>query len=1354
MKALTILAWVLAIGLGAATVQAAGAGDGLRRPLGGHVPTALASAIPLPPSLPAPKAMGEELTITVVLQRADQAGFEQFLREVYDQQSPRYRKFLTPLELADRYGPSTGAYAQVRDYFEREGFTLVADSANRQTLTLRSSRQNAERALSVRVGDYRIGERTFFANDTDPQLPAEIASKVNAIVGLSSLARPEPQWNAVVKAFGAVWYQLCKLAEGPAPTVLNSITSEASNTPPKSQCGSPPDLIRDVRTHSGPLAAPVPWKSARGTGQKVGILAYDTFVPNDVANFLAFAALPASNIAKLSQVHVNGGATLGANQDEVLLDITTVMAVAPGAQVVVYDSPANASFQSIFNAMVNDHVSIISNSWAYCENQTTLSDVQSLDAIFQTAAAAGISVFNASGDSGTTCLNGAPNTVAVPASAPNATAVGGSSLTTGPGGVYVSEKWWNGTSDTPPTGQGGYGTSQFFNRPAYQNGLTNAAMRSVPDVAVNSDPARGVMICKESGGGCPTGGLFGGTSVGAPYWAAFTAILNEAQGQNVGLLNPQIYPLAATPAFHSATSMGSDFAHVGLGSPDMNRLHLALAGQTAGVVSASTSTVVPYAFGLPPADGAPIQGPPADGSTPMQIVVSLRDIDGNVVSGKTVTLAKNAGSGAVITPPSGVSSAANGTVTFTVTNLVAENVDFTANDVTDGVMLAPQSVTFAVPPAAGASINASPNIVLNDGIATTTITVTLQDALARPTPGKLIQLAQGAGRSVISGPAPPVTNASGQVVFTATDLFVETVTYTAVDVTDGNLPIPGTAVVNFGGQGEFSCVTGGSPTPAPGFSLTPFSTGYATGNLFFGNVNWGCRGASYPGFAADGSAYVANFVDGALFKLPPQGGAATSGNKLSTLGPTTFGPVFGKDGKLYINRGATTGNFFTGAIFEIDPTTRAVLRTVMSGITCPQPMVVDPLSGDLFTDDACFGAGSDNPSIWRISNPGSANPTLSVYTTLPSTPAGWLSFAPDGTLYVPQHVTNPAGSPVLRISGTNVPGTPTQTPVPGLNTLYWVTVGEVLPNGAAKSLIILDGVTLKLQLADITTNPPTFTDLTTTPSGSGVIGPDGCLYLSSIDTIFKLAPTGGGCGFNPTNPGPSFTLSPASVSPAAAQGTTHTLVAELKNMGVPAGTGVTFRIDGANAQLRSAVTDAAGKATITYTGVVIGTDRIVASATVAGTQTTSNQATITWTGAGGKHATFLSLNGAPGSATAGVQTTLAASLFDVAVVPNTPIAGATHPVHAGAAVLQWGHQCAGTRRLPRYCLRRRVPSRYWKLLGRRHAIAGHVGPVTSGAWPAQHGLGDIAVVGSGGHGVHADGNGHRHFADRGRIVPQ
>ena len=109
---------------------------------------------------------------------------------------------------------------------------------------------------------------------------------------------------------------------------------------------------------------------------------------------------PASRIDQVSQRHVNGGASAGSDQADVLVDVDTALLFAPGAQVRVYDAAftgRGTSFQTLFNAMINDHVTVISNSWAYCEDQTTLADVESIDAILASAAGTGISVFNASG---------------------------------------------------------------------------------------------------------------------------------------------------------------------------------------------------------------------------------------------------------------------------------------------------------------------------------------------------------------------------------------------------------------------------------------------------------------------------------------------------------------------------------------------------------------------------------------------------------------------------------------------------------------------------------------------------------------------------------------------------------------------------------------------------------------------------------------------------------------------------------------------------------------------------------------------------------------------------------------------
>src|SRR5215831_16471231 len=64
--------------------------------LPGHVLPALTGATPVPPT---PGAGAEPLTLTVVLQRTDQAGFDRYLHEVYDPASPQFRHFLSQGEI-------------------------------------------------------------------------------------------------------------------------------------------------------------------------------------------------------------------------------------------------------------------------------------------------------------------------------------------------------------------------------------------------------------------------------------------------------------------------------------------------------------------------------------------------------------------------------------------------------------------------------------------------------------------------------------------------------------------------------------------------------------------------------------------------------------------------------------------------------------------------------------------------------------------------------------------------------------------------------------------------------------------------------------------------------------------------------------------------------------------------------------------------------------------------------------------------------------------------------------------------------------------------------------------------------
>jgi subtilase family serine protease len=171
----------------------------------GHVLGALAKATRIKS---APHAGDSPITLTLTLNRDDQAGFERYLHEIYDPHSKNFHHFLTQPEIAARFGPSQTRYDAVLAYLKDRGFTLVEGSANRMTITVRGTRAMAQRSFDTRIGDYRIGKISFYANAANPALPADLAPDVQSIEGLANLARPRSTTKAIKWVIGTA---ICSL---------------------------------------------------------------------------------------------------------------------------------------------------------------------------------------------------------------------------------------------------------------------------------------------------------------------------------------------------------------------------------------------------------------------------------------------------------------------------------------------------------------------------------------------------------------------------------------------------------------------------------------------------------------------------------------------------------------------------------------------------------------------------------------------------------------------------------------------------------------------------------------------------------------------------------------------------------------------------------------------------------------------------------------------------------------------------------------------------------------------------------------------------------------------------------------
>lgn len=248
-----------------------------------------------------------------------------------------------------------------------------------------------------------------------------------------------------------------------------------------------------------------------GSGQTVAVVtAYDDpTIAADLATFDAQFGLAAPpSFTKVSQTGTtNYPVSNGTWALETALDVEWVHAVAPSAAILLVEASSSALgnlFTAIDYAAKQAAVTVITNSYGVSGE---FSAEASSDAHCKLTKA--VCVF-ASGDNG--------NPGGYPAYNPWVLSVGGTNLGLSSTGAVLSETAWSGS---------GGGVSLYEPKPAYQASLSYAK-RSIPDVSYDADPATGFAVYDSTPYQTQTGWFqVGGTSAGAPQWAAVVAAADQ-----------------------------------------------------------------------------------------------------------------------------------------------------------------------------------------------------------------------------------------------------------------------------------------------------------------------------------------------------------------------------------------------------------------------------------------------------------------------------------------------------------------------------------------------------------------------------------------------------------------------------------------------------------------------------------------------------------------------------------------------------------------------------------------------------------------------------------------------------------
>lgn len=472
----------------------------------------------------------KKISVILVLPLKHPKEATEFAERVSTPMDPLYGKFLTPQEFANAYGADEADYAAVKAWAAANQLKISDESIGRTTLAVRGTVAQFEALFNTHLNNYRSPKGDeFYSAESKPVVPAAIASKLMAVIGLTNSKRYASQ---------ALLYK--KFGEAPA---AKAVTDTGGTGP--GGAFSPADIqsLYGILNFTG-----------YSVKQTVALFEQGGFAAGDVARYRKEFALPDVPVQPRLVNGYGGGIDDPNVELEAVLDIDMCIGLSPVLNgVLVYedgDDPFGvALLDAIADVASDNKAQTLSISYGLDESLQGDTQMAAEGQVFTQLAAQGISVFASSGDSGAYGDQGYSLNVSDPASQPYVTAVGGTTLLTFPNQKgqpeYIAEEVWNDL--WLQLGATGGGVSTYWSIPDWQlnvaeaNGGSNT-YRNVPDVAAVADPLTGAAIYSALNGGW---GEVGGTSLASPIWAAYVSLLNSGRRSlgldRIGFLNPSLY---------------------------------------------------------------------------------------------------------------------------------------------------------------------------------------------------------------------------------------------------------------------------------------------------------------------------------------------------------------------------------------------------------------------------------------------------------------------------------------------------------------------------------------------------------------------------------------------------------------------------------------------------------------------------------------------------------------------------------------------------------------------------------------------------------------------------------------------
>lgn len=526
------------------------------------------------------------ITVNIWLKLHNQQQLDNLVHQQKQKGSANYQRWITQSQFNATYAPTPQEVKAVSNFLAAKNLTVVSVAENNLYVKARGAVGDIQKAFNVQIDKFNLKGVSYRSNTSDPSTNDSRGGLIAAITGLDNFGfepnvvlpvspegtplKPQPLMST---PNGLFFEGQCFRApetdvftSGGTTAIYNGnrygsdINRGIGHLPP---CGYQPS---EMQTAYGLL--PLYADGLDGTGQTIVIVdAYgsDT-IAGDVQVFDAVYGLPGVNlhIAKAPGLSNNPHGVKRTWDIETTLDVEWAHAMAPGAKIALVVATDHSSLDEAINYAVIHHLgNTISNSWGGPEGFGNPASYDRVNRILEMAAAQGIDVNFASGDSGDYAAQVGFRTVSFPASSPFATGVGGTSLALNPDNTIRFQTGWGNNltriAETsalhnapvnPPLhlgfqGGAGGGASLTFPRPAFQSGLNvPGSTRLVPDIAMLADAFTGVEIIETIDGQLSVS-VFGGTSLATPMFSGIMAIAAQKAGHGLGQAAALVYSLPA-----------------------------------------------------------------------------------------------------------------------------------------------------------------------------------------------------------------------------------------------------------------------------------------------------------------------------------------------------------------------------------------------------------------------------------------------------------------------------------------------------------------------------------------------------------------------------------------------------------------------------------------------------------------------------------------------------------------------------------------------------------------------------------------------------------------------------------------